>query len=295
MTQRLTLESLIRASARRLDDAGVWCGHGTDNVLDEATWLALHALGLPPDQPPDYARVRSEADAAAVRSLVTARITRRVPAAYLTGTAWFAGHAFKSDARALVPRSPIAELIQARYRPWIVPERVHRVLDLCTGGGCIAIATAHALPEATVHGTDLSADALALAAENVALHGLDARVRLFEGDVFAPVAGERYDLIVSNPPYVDAREIAEMPAEYHAEPALGLASGADGLDLTRRILREAGAHLSDAGVLIVEVGASMPAATAAFAHLPLQWVAFEHGGDGVFAVTASELRAASGG
>ncbi|MEM7376087.1 MAG: 50S ribosomal protein L3 N(5)-glutamine methyltransferase [Pseudomonadota bacterium] len=295
MTQRLTLESLIRASARRLDDAGVWCGHGTDNVLDEAAWLALHALGLPPDQAPDYAQVPTEAEAAAVHALVTARITRRVPAAYLTGTAWFAGHAFRSDARALVPRSPIAELIENRFRPWVVPEGVHRVLDLCTGGGCIAIATAHALPEAAVHGTDLSADALALAAENVALHGLDARVHLFEGDLFAPLAGERYDLIVSNPPYVDAREIAEMPAEYHAEPALGLASGSDGLDLTRRILREACAHLSDTGVLIVEVGASRPAAKEAFAGLPLQWVAFEHGGDGVFAVTAAALRAASGG
>lgn len=290
MNQSQTLEDLIRAAAQQLDDAGVWCGHGTDNVLDEACWLVLHALGLPPEQAPDYSQAVSQEDIINATALVAERITRRVPAAYLTGQAWFCGLSFKSDERALVPRSPIAELIVDRFEPWLDPTRVTRALDLCTGGGCIAIALAHAFDSAVVDATDLSADALSLAHENVALHAMASRVNLLEGDVFEPVEGRRYDLIVSNPPYVDAIDLDAMPDEYQAEPAMGLASGDDGLDITRRILASAADHLTEQGLLVVEVGASMPAAVEAFASLPLHWLEFEHGGDGVFAVHADALR-----
>ena len=221
--------------------------------------------------------------------MIDQRIRTRAPAAYLTGTAWFCGHAFKSDARALVPRSPLAELIHAGFAPWLNSAAPGRLLDLCTGGGCIAIATAHRFPACVVDATDLSPDALALARENVAMHALEARVRLLEGDLFAPVQGQRYDLIVSNPPYVNAADLAAMPEEYHAEPAMGLGSGVDGLDITRAILANAAAHLTPDGLLVVEVGASMADAERAFSDLPLTWIDFEQGGEGVFCISAAAL------
>ncbi len=288
----MSLENVIRESAARLDEAGVWCGHGTDNVLDEAAWLVLHALGLPPDQAPDYAQWVGQRELALARGLIEERIAKRVPAAYLTGTAWFCGHAFKSDARALVPRSPLAELIQADFSPWLDDPRVGRALDLCTGGGCIAISLAHHFEHCVVDATDLSPEALELATENVALHGLQGRVNLFEGDLFSPVKGQRYDLIVSNPPYVNAGDLALMPDEYLAEPAMGLGSGQDGLDITRRILAQATSQLTPEGLLVVEVGASMADAEAAFADLPLTWIDLSLGGEGVFVINAADLEAA---
>lgn len=294
MSNHQTLEQLIRGAAQQLEDAGVWCGHGTDNALDEASWLVLHALGLPPEHSPDYSQRVEPADAARACAIVVERIERRVPAAYLTGKAWFCGLAFTCDDRALVPRSPIAELIQDRFQPWVDAEKVTHALDLCTGGGCIAIAMSHALPNALIDAADLSEQALSLARENVEQHDLEQRLQLHLGDLFSPLEGKCYDLIVSNPPYVDVDELNAMPDEYRAEPALGLAAGEDGLDITWRILRSAPKHLKADGVLVVEVGASMPAAIDAFSGLPLTWLEFENGGSGVFLIDATSLREALG-
>jgi ribosomal protein L3 glutamine methyltransferase len=211
-----------------------------------------------------------------------------MPAAYLTGEAWFAGLRFVVDPRVLVPRSPIAELIERGYAPWVDPDRVRRLLDLCTGSGCIAIASALALPQAEVHATDLSADALAVAAINRAHHELEGRLQLHQGDLWAGVAG-RFDLIVANPPYVDAAEMAALPAEHRHEPALGFAAGADGLDVALRILREAPAHLAEGGALFCEVGASAAALEARCPRVPFTWLEFERGGDGVFHIGRDEL------
>ena len=287
------LDATILRAARRLAGAGVALGHGTDDPVDEASWLALHAIGLSPAEVPDHARRLHPDELAAVDALVARRIDERLPAAYLTGRAWFAGHELRSDARALVPRSPIAELVAEGFRGLVPTDRDVRVLDLCTGGGCIAIAAAHALPRARVDASDLSADALALAAENVALHGLGERVRLLHGPLWAPVEGP-YDLVVSNPPYVDAADLAAMPAEYRAEPAMGLGAGEDGLDLVHPILAGAAAVLAPGGVLVVEVGNSAPALERAYPELDFVWIGFAHGGDGVFALERDALVARFG-
>jgi ribosomal protein L3 glutamine methyltransferase len=279
----------IRWGAERFEDAGLHFGHGTDNALDEAAALVLFALELPPDATPgDLARALDAAEQQRVATLLERRIRERKPAAYLTGEAWFAGLRFVVDARVLVPRSPIAELIERGYAPWVDAARVRRLLDLCTGSGCIAIASALALPDAEVHATDLSADALAVAALNRARHGLEARVQLHHGDLWAAAPG-LFDLIVANPPYVDAEEMAALPLEHRHEPALGLAAGADGLDLALRILREAPAHLSPAGALFCEVGASAPALEARCPRVPFTWLEFERGGDGVLHITRDDL------
>ena len=287
------LDATILRAARRLAEAGVALGHGTDDPVDEASWLALHAIGLSPAEAPDHARRLHPGELAAVDALVARRIAERLPAAYLTGRAWFAGHELLSDARALVPRSPIAELVAEGFRGLVPIDRDVRVLDLCTGGGCIAIAAAHALPRARVDASDLSADALALAAENVALHGLGDRVRLLHGPLWAPVEGP-YDLVVSNPPYVDAADLAAMPAEYRAEPAMGLGAGEDGLDLVHPILAGAAAVLAPGGMLVVEVGNSAPALERAYPELDFVWIGFAHGGDGVFALGRDALVARFG-
>ncbi|MCA8966712.1 MAG: 50S ribosomal protein L3 N(5)-glutamine methyltransferase [Planctomycetes bacterium] len=284
-----TAVDLIRFGASRFAAAGLFFGHGTDNAVDEAAVLVRHALHLDHDVPDVLlgARlVRPEVDA--VLALLRRRIEERLPAPYLTGVAWFAGLEFVVDRRVLVPRSPIAELIEQHFEPFLDPGRVQRVLDIGTGSGCIAIACATAFPEAEVDAVDLSADALAVAAENVVRHGVEHRVMLHEGDLFAPLEG-RYDLIVANPPYVDAAEIAAMPAEFRHEPRMALASGDDGLDCVRRLLDEAGDHLEPDGLLVVEVGASRPALEAARPDLPFTWIEFERGGDGVFVLDAAAL------
>jgi ribosomal protein L3 glutamine methyltransferase len=208
---------------------------------------------------------------------------------YLTGETWFAGLQFNTDPRALIPRSPLAELIERRYAPWVDPRRVRRVLDIGTGGGCIAIATARMMPGVRVDAVDISADALALAARNVRRHRLGRRVRLIESDYFSALRGERYDIIVSNPPYVGAREMRSLPPEYQHEPRLALASGRDGMDAVRAILAAAGRHLNPGGVLIVEVGNTEVAVRRAFARLPFTWLTFERGGGGVFMLSAEQL------
>ena len=285
----VTIRKLIERGARRLLRAGVFFGHGTDNAWDESAALVWHALRLPKPTARSYARVTTSQQQQQARDLITRRIHERMPAVYLTGETWFAGLRFKIDQRALIPRSPIAELIERRYAPWIDARRVRRVLDIGTGSGCIAIASARMLPRARVDAVDISAEALALAAVNVRRHRLGRRVRLVESDYFRALSGRRYDIIVSNPPYVGARELRSLPPEYRHEPRVALASGKDGMDAVRVILRDAGRHLNPGGILIVEVGNTEAAVRRAFARVPFTWLTFERGGGGVFMLTAAQL------
>jgi ribosomal protein L3 glutamine methyltransferase len=286
----VTVRDLIERGARRLRRARVFFGHGTDNARDEAAALVWHALGLPAPTARIYLKVTSERQQRQARELITRRIRERTPAVYLTGETWFAGLKFRADSRALIPRSPLAELIERGYAPWIDPRRVRRVLDIGTGGGCLAIASARMLPGARVDALDLSAPALALAALNVRRHRLGRRVRLLQSDYFSALSAERYDIIVSNPPYVGARELRALPAEYRHEPRMALASGRDGMDAVRAILKDARRHLNPGGILIVEVGNTEVAVRRAFPRLPFTWLTFERGGGGVFLLTAQQLR-----
>jgi len=289
VSHNVTVQQLIARGARRLQRARVFFGHGTDNAWDEAAALVWHALRLPTPTARLYARTTTATQQRQARDLITRRITERTPAVYLTGETWFAGLQFNTDPRALIPRSPLAELIERRYAPWVDARRVRRVLDIGTGCGCIAIATAALMPGVRVDAVDISADALALAARNVRRHRLRRRVRLIESDYFSALRGERYDIIVSNPPYVGAREMRSLPPEYHREPRLALASGKDGMDAVRAILAAAGRHLNPGGVLIVEVGNTEVAVRRAFARLPFTWLTFERGGGGVFMLNAEQL------
>lgn len=287
--QLQTIIDLIRYGASRFNAAGLTFGHSYDNALDEATQLTLHALHLPHDLSPVYGQARvTEAEKEDVLGLFIRRIEERVPAAYLTGEAWFAGLSFKSDARALVPRSPIAELIEGGFEPWLGGRDVRRALDLCTGSGCIAIAMAHYNPDWHVDGVDLSDDALALARENEA-RLLVRNTRFLLSDLFNGVQGEHYDLIVSNPPYVTDAETDALPREYAFEPEMGLRAGEDGLDLVLRILRDAPLHLTDDGLLVCEVGEAERALGDLLPELPLLWVEFKVGQMGVFVVERHDL------
>ena len=284
-----TVTDLVRWGAARLDEARVVFGHGTDNAVDEALVLVRHAVGLRPGAPESLfdSRLTTPERRAAV-DLIVRRIRERIPAPYLTGRAWFAGLEFACDARALVPRSPIAEWIERGFEPWLDPDAVERVLEIGTGGGAIAIACAAAFPNATVDAVDVSGAALDLARENCAAHAVDDRVRLLESEVYAGVS-DRYDLIVSNPPYVDARTMVTLDAEYRHEPRIGLEAGADGLDCLRRILAGASAHLRLAGVLVCEVGASRQALEGAYPTVPFTWLDLERGGEGVFLLEVTQL------
>jgi ribosomal protein L3 glutamine methyltransferase len=272
----------------------VFFGHGTDNARDEAAALVLHALGLPPagGAALDRRRVHDAAERR-VRELLARRIRERVPAAYLTGVTWFAGARIAVDPRVLIPRSPIAELIERRFAPWIDPARVRRILDVGTGSGCIAIACARVLPRARVDAIDISPQALEVARLNVRRHRLGRRVRLIRSDHFSALGDATYDIIVANPPYVGARELAALPPEYRHEPRLALAAGSSGLDSVRIILAEAARHLRPHGLLIVEVGNTERAVRRSWRQLPFVWLEFERGGGGVFLLTREELQAHS--
>lgn len=286
----LTVRALIERGARRLARARVFFGHGTDNAWDEAAQLVLHALELPHAQGAAlYSRRVRPAAAALAARLIGRRIAERVPAAYLTGVAWFAGLPFAVDARVLIPRSPLAEIIERGFAPWAEPRRIRRVLDLGTGSGCIAIAAAKALPRARVDAVDVSAAALEVARSNVRRHRLERRVRLLESDHFSALGGGRYDVIIANPPYVGVRELRRLPPEYRHEPRLALAAGPRGLDSVAIILREARRHLAPGGLLIVEVGNTERAVRRAYPRLPFLWLEFARGGGGVFLLTREQL------
>ncbi len=288
----VTVRKLIERGARQLRRAGVFFGHGTDNAFDESAALVFHALNLAHDA---GARVYSKRVSAAgqreVRDLFSKRIDTRAPAVYLTGETWFAGLPFFVDSRVLIPRSPLAELIERRFTPWIEPRSVRNVLDLGTGSGCIAIASAVALPRARVDAVDISDGALEVARINVGRHHLKRRVRVLKSDHFSALGRQTYDIIVTNPPYVGQREFEGLPAEYRHEPSIALAAGRDGLDSVRVILREAARHLRPRGLLVVEVGNTETAVRRAFRRLPFVWLDFERGGGGVFLLTAEQLRA----
>lgn len=286
-----TLRDLLRFSVSRFNEAGLFFGHGSDNAWDEAAYLLLHTLHLPLDRLEPFleARLTSDERSAALR-IIERRISERLPAAYLTNEAWLGEHRFYVDQRVIVPRSFIAELLREQLEPWIDdPWAVGRVLDMCTGSGCLAILAAHAFPEAQVDAVDISPDALAVAKRNVEDYGLQARLRLVESNVFAGLAGQRYDLIISNPPYVNAESMATLPKEYRCEPELALASGEDGLDLVRILLKEAGEHLNPGGLLVVEIGHNRDALETAFPNTPFTWLDTSAGDQHVFLLHREEL------
>jgi ribosomal protein L3 glutamine methyltransferase len=289
--QLSTIRDFIRWGASRMNEANLHFGHGTVDAFDEAAALVLHGLHLPPDLHEGYLQaVLTTSERRTVIKQLERRIRERKPAAYINQQAWFMGLPFYVDERVLVPRSPIAELIENRFAPWHDPETIAHVLDLCTGSGCIGIACAHVFPEAHIDLVDISADALAIARRNVHDHGLEARCELVQSDLFDRLAGRRYDLIVSNPPYVSLTEMRSLPAEYHHEPVVGLAAGEQGLDAVLAILRNAGDYLNDDGILVVEVGATAPALDERFPEVHLTWLELERGGEGVFLITADQLK-----
>ena len=284
----MKIRQYIEQTANRLAEQDLFYGHGTDNPLDEAVYLVYTSLGIDFADGDQATRVLSDSEIAELEQQLSARIEQHLPVAYIVGRAWFAGHAFYCDERALVPRSPIAELIRNRFEPLLHSDPL-RILDLCTGGGSIGIATALEFTDSQVDLADISVEALALAADNIALYDLAGRVKTIHSDLFAAVSG-KYDLIVSNPPYVSKQEYDELPDEFLHEPELGLVSEDEGLELPLRIMAEAADYLSESGVLVMEVGYSNELLAERLEGVPLLWLEFEHGGEGVLAITASELR-----
>lgn len=287
----MNVEHLIRTVAASFEDAELSYGHGTDNPLDEAAWLVFAVLQLSHDDAPAiYSASVDDEQVSAALALAGRRINERVPLAYLINQAFFAGWEFFVDERVLVPRSPIAELINKQFTPWIEPNEVRFVVDLGTGSGCIAVAIAHAFPDARVDAVDISADALEVTAINIEKHGLEDRVTPVQSDFFSALGGRQYDLIVSNPPYVDGTDMKSMPAEYQSEPVLGLMAGDDGLVSVRKILHDASPFLTDNGILVCEVGNSQQALAAAYPDAAFVWLDFAQGGTGVFLLTKDDLQ-----
>jgi len=285
-----TVRDHIRWAVSRFHAEQLFFGHGTDNAWDEARQLVLGALHLPWEIADSYLDCRLEDDEREhLQRLLRRRIEQRIPTAYLLGQSWFCGLPFMVDERVLIPRSPIGELIEKRFEPWLAQSPA-RILDLCTGSGCIGIACAYEFLEAEVVLADLSFEALEVANRNIEQHGLEERVYTVQSDGFNGLPKQRFDLIVSNPPYVDAEDFADMPDEYHHEPALGLACGDDGLDLVRRMLAEAADHLTENGALIVEVGNSQVHVEALYPEVDFTWFEFAQGGHGVFLLAAAQCR-----
>lgn len=286
-----TVIDFVRFAASEFNRADLYFGHGSDNAWDEAITLIMYALELPEVLAEHIVQSRLTLNEKLhCLQLIERRINEKVPVAYITQQASFAGLPFYVDQRVLVPRSPIGEWIEKRFYPLIEQEtQVDRILDLCTGSGCIAIACAHYFPEAEVDALDLSADALNVAQMNIENHGLTEQVIPIQSDVFASVPGQKYDLIVTNPPYVDQEDVDGLPEEYLHEPKMGLGSGPDGLDITRVILAEAASHLTDSGLLICEVGNSQVHLEAVYPEVDFQWLSFERGGHGVFCLNKTQL------
>jgi len=286
-----TLADFIRWGASRFNEANLFFGHGTDNAIDEATILVTHALHLPTQLPDTLWQARLTAiEKNKILALFEKRLNERVPTPYLINEAWFAGLRFQVNTQVLIPRSPIAELIEHQFAPWVIPEKIDKVLDLCTGSGCIAIATALlAFPEAEIDATDISPPALAIARENIKNYELTERVHAIESDLFTQLQDKQYDLIVCNPPYVSLSELAAIPLEYQHEPRLGLQAGEDGLDIVKRLLREVHHYLTPHGILIVEVGNSQYPLMEMYPDVPFTWLEFARGGEGVFLITQEQL------
>lgn len=290
LTTLTTVRDYVRWSASQFAQAQISFGHGTTSALDEAVALVLHTVHQPYNLSETYFEsVLTLSERQAVVDIVERRINERLPAAYLTHEAIFAGLSFYVDERVLVPRSPIAELIAQRFSPWVDEDQVERVLDLCTGSACIAIACAYAFPEALVDAVDLSPDALTVAEINVDKHQLTDSVALYKSDLFKQLPEEQYDIIVSNPPYVSQGEWSALAPEFRAEPDMGFLGGESGLDLVVRILVDAGDYLSEQGILVVEVGSSAQTLQDTFPDVPFYWLDFERGGDGVFLLTADQV------
>lgn len=285
-----TIRDYIRWGASRFTEAGVSFGHGTATALDEAAALVLYTVHQPYNLSDTYLEAAlTLEERQQVIDMIGKRISERKPAAYLTHETIFAGLSFYVDERVLVPRSPIAELIEQRFAPWVEEDQVLRILDLCTGSACIAIACAYAFPDAYVDAVDLSADALAVAETNVAKHQIADAVALYQSDLFNELPKRQYDVIVSNPPYVSHAEWEQLPAEFRAEPDMGFKGGESGLDIVLRILVEAGQYLTEQGILVVEVGSSAETLQYTFPDVPFYWLDFERGGDGVFLLTAEQV------
>ena len=291
LNELVTLRDWLRHAVSRFNAAKLFYGHGCDNAYDEAVWLILHTLDLPLDRLEPFLDARLTRDERlAVLDILQQRISRRVPAAYLTHEAWLGDFSFYVDERVIVPRSYFAELLAEGFAPWIGdPESVGEALDLCTGSGCLAILMAHAFPNARVDAVDLSADALAVAHRNVEDYALAERVHLLQSDLFAQLDGRRYDLIISNPPYVTAEAMAALPPEYRHEPAQALAAGEDGLDIVRRILAEAGRHLNPGGILAVEVGHNRALVEAAFPNFDAVWLDTPSSAEKIFLLRQEQL------
>ena len=291
LTSLISARDLVRYAASEFNRHNLFFGHGSDNALDEALALVIHVLKLDFNLPDNYLDCRLTAsEKNQIGALIDQRISTQKPLAYLTGQAFFAGLEFIVSEDVLVPRSPIAELIQQGYYPWAEPENIHSILDLCTGSGCIGIASAVYLPQASVILSDISTKALAIAEKNIELHKLQERVQTVHSDVFNDIPEQKFDLIVSNPPYVSEAEYNSLPAEYMREPRLGLEAGTHGMDIVERILHDAHHWLSEQGVLIVEVGASAELLMQHFPEISFNWIEFEHGGDGVFVMKRDELK-----
>lgn len=290
VAQLSTAGDWVRWAASRFNEAGLWFGHGTENAWDEAVNLVLTTLHLPPETPANvFHAILTTSEKQKMAEIIQERLETRKPLAYLLKQAWFMGKAFYVDERVLVPRSPIAEWLEKQFVPWIDPERVYRILDIGTGSGCIAIGAAWAFPEAQVDAVDVSADALSVAATNIAHYQLKERVFLHQSDCFANLPLKQYDIILTNPPYVGAEEYAQLPAEYLNEPRSALLAGEDGLDIVKKILAEAKPYLAPGGILVMEVGNTDAALMEHFPHLNGVWLELERGGQGILLLTAEQL------
>jgi ribosomal protein L3 glutamine methyltransferase len=289
MSSTTLMNFLIQTEASFLG-AQLYFGHGTNNAWDEAVALAISVLNLPPHvDKSEGDRLLTPQEQEKLEALVLRRVQERMPLPYLTNEAWFAGLKYYVDERVIIPRSPVAELIEHHFSPWLTSTQpVRRILDLCTGSGCIAIACAHAFPEAQIDAIDLSLDALAVARKNVESHRCPGQVKLLHSDLFEACSGQQYDIIISNPPYVNTVEMKNLPPEYHWEPVLALEAGTDGLRVVHRILAGAVQHLTDRGLLIMEVGSSEEAIQKAYPNTPFIWLDFERGGEGVLLLNAED-------